>query len=279
MESSFCIWLVRDNVVWQSVELNFPLTNTSPPESSSPIILQANIKNNLKNSPTPSKSPVDFISKGSTCYANTILQALSVIPLLWRASSAESAELFRLLKSIVLNMVIKEKSAVPIDPSNSLWALKPKIPSNCSALFDFSSQQDVAEFLQVVFDELKGALLRTGNLLSNTLRTTITCNSCFCSAVREEKLDIVSVPLTGNFNSSLEKFLSSELLTLENEWSCPSCNACKESIKYTSIIQSTLVLVVHLRRFCVERDKVIKDTQLFKYLPEDFLQIRMADNN
>ena len=176
-------------------------------------------------------------------------------------------------------MVIKEKSAVPIDPSNSLWALKPKIPSNCSALFDFSSQQDVAEFLQVVFDELKGALLRTGNLLSNTLRTTITCNSCFCSAVREEKLDIVSVPMTDNFNSSLEKFLSSELLTLENEWSCPSCNACKESIKYTSIIQSTLVLVVHLRRFCVERDKVIKDTQLFKYLPEDFLQIRMADNN
>ena len=82
MESSFCIWLVRDNVVWQSVELNFPLTNTAPPESSSPIILQAKIKNNLKNSPTPSKSPVDFISKGSTCYPNTILQALSVIPLL-----------------------------------------------------------------------------------------------------------------------------------------------------------------------------------------------------
>ena len=73
--------------------------------------------------------------------------------------------------------------------------------------------------------------------------------------------------------------MSSELLTLENEWSCPSCNACKESIKYTSIIQSTPVLVVHLRRFFVDRDKVVKDTQLFKYLPEDFLQIRMADNN
>ena len=111
------------------------------------------------------------------------------------ASSAESAELFRLLTSTVLNTVIKEKSAVPIDSSNFLWALKPNIPCNCSALFDFISQQNVAEFLQVVFDELKGASLRTGDLLFNTLRTTITCNSCFCSAVREEKLDIVSVPM------------------------------------------------------------------------------------
>ena len=97
MESSFCIW--------QSVELNSPLTNT-PPESSSPLILKAKIKNNLKTSPTPSKSHVGFINKGNICYANTILGALSVIPLCWRTSSAESAQLPPLLKSIALNMAI-----------------------------------------------------------------------------------------------------------------------------------------------------------------------------
>ena len=98
MESSFCIW--------QSVELNSPLTNTPPPESSSPLILKAKIKNNLKTSPTPSKSHVGFINKGNTCYANTILGALSVIPLRWRTSSAESAQLPPLLKSIALNIAI-----------------------------------------------------------------------------------------------------------------------------------------------------------------------------
>ena len=68
------------------------------------------IKNNLKNSPTPSKSPVGFINKGNIYYANTILQALSVIPLHWGPSSAESAQLSPLLKSFALYMAIKKIS-------------------------------------------------------------------------------------------------------------------------------------------------------------------------
>ena len=193
-------------------------------------------------------------------------------------SCAESAQLSPLLKSIAL-IAIKEKSAVPIDPSNFLWVLKCKMSSTCSAPSDFNSQQDVAEVLQVVFDKLKETSIRTDDLLSNTLRTTITFSSCFCSAVREEKLDIVSVPMADNGNSSLEKFLSSELMTLENEWFSASCNSCKESIKDTSIIQSAPILVIHLKSFCVERDKVIKGTQFFECLPEDFLQIKITDKN
>ena len=109
IESSICIWLASANLVWQSVKLNSPLTNT--PESSIPLqILKAKIKNNLKNSPTLSKPPVGFINKGSICYANTILQALSVIPLFWGPSYAESAQLSLLLQSIALNMDIKIKN-------------------------------------------------------------------------------------------------------------------------------------------------------------------------
>ena len=39
-------------------------------------------------------------------------------------------------------------------------------------------------------------------------------------------------------NSPLEKFLSAELLTLDKDWFCLSCNSCKETINNTSIIQS-----------------------------------------
>ena len=70
--------------------------------------------------------------------------------------------------------------------------------------------------------------------------------------------------MADNVNSSLEKFLSSELLTLEDEWFCPSCNSCKENIKDTSIIQSVSVLVIHLK--------------FFKCLPEELLQIIIADS-
>ena len=221
------------------------------------------MKNNLSNSPTPPKSPVIFINKGNTCYANTILQTLSVIQLLWRTSSVDSAQLSTLLKSVTLNMAIKEKSAVHIDPLNSLWALKCKISSTHSAPFNFNSQQDVSEILQVIFDEFKRTSLKTDCLFSDTLRTTITCNSYFCSSVREEKLDIVSVSMADNFNSSLENFLSSDWLTSENDWFCPSCNSFGERIKGTSIIQSTPILVIHLKRFCVVRGKVINEDQFF----------------
>ena len=32
LESCFCIWLVRDNIVWESFELNSLLSNTPPPD-------------------------------------------------------------------------------------------------------------------------------------------------------------------------------------------------------------------------------------------------------
>ena len=155
---------------------------------------------------------------------------------------------------------------MPIDSSSFLWAFKCKISSTRSAPVDCNFQQYVAEILQVVLDKLKETSIRTGDLPSNTLRTTITCNSCFCSAVNEEKINIVSVPMAGNINSSLDKFLSSELLTLENEWFCPSCITCKESNTDTSIIQFAPVFLIHLRHFCVKCDKFIKDTQFF-YMP------------
>ena len=67
-------------------------------------------------------------------------------------------------------------------------------------------------------------------------------------------------------------------MKLENEWFCPSCNSCKESIKDTSFIQSAAVLVIHLKRFCIEH-KVIKDNQFFKCFPEDPPQTRLIDSN
>ena len=130
-------------------------------------------------------------------------------------------------------MATKETLDVPIDPSNFLWAFKCKISSTRSALFGFNFQQDVAEILRAVFDELKGTSIRTDDLFSNPLRTASTCNSCFCSAVRGEKLDIVAVPISDNVNSSLEKFLSLELLILENEWFCLSYNSYNGTIRDT----------------------------------------------
>ena len=80
-------------------------------------------------------------------------------------------------------MAVKKNSNKPIDPSNFLWALKRNLSSMRVAPFDFNSQQDVAEVLQVVLDELTGVSLAVSSLISNVQRTTVSCNnylgSCF----------------------------------------------------------------------------------------------------
>ena len=53
-------------------------------------------------------------------------------------------------------MEIKSRSNKPVDPSNFLWALSRKISKSGHAPLNFNSQQDAAEVLQFVIDELKG---------------------------------------------------------------------------------------------------------------------------
>ena len=124
MECSFCIWLARNNKVWSTKEIDLyfkapedRLVYQNPPSTPS----KANF---LKiNSPLP----VGFINTGSTCYANAILQTLSVLSLLWNRATSESPSLSPLLKSITLNMKIKSRSNKPLAPSNFLWGLTRKI--------------------------------------------------------------------------------------------------------------------------------------------------------
>ena len=72
-----------------------------------------------------------------------------------------------MLRVLSLNMAIKKNSNKPVDPSNFLWGLKPKLCNLRGVPFDFNTQQDVAEILQVVLDELKGVSLAVSQLISN----------------------------------------------------------------------------------------------------------------
>ena len=118
-------------------------------------------------------------------------------------------------------MQIKSRSNKPVDPSNFLWALSRKISESRHASFNLNSQQDAAEVLQFVIDELKGTSVVASDFISNTIRINISCNQCFCFSAKEEKFDILTIPLSPNINSSLSKFLKPEILESENKWFCP----------------------------------------------------------
>ena len=178
-----------------------------------------------------------------------------------------------LLKLITLNMKIKSRSNKPVDPSNSLWALTRKISGSRHAPFNFNSQQDAAEVLQFVIDELQGTSVAANDLISNTIRINVSCNQCFCFSTKEEKLDILTIPLFHNIGSSFSKFLKPEILDSDNKWFCPSCNCLTESTRETSIISSGSILVIQLSRFSTSYSELINDQQVFNCSPELDLKV------
>ena len=158
MECSFCIWRARNNKEWT------PAAKCKLKDSSKETYNSESSMSSLKQTTKPGSNakslrPVGFINKGTTCYANSILQILSVIPTLWNSVPSESNTLSPMLQAISLNMSIKKNSSKHVNPSNFLWALKRKLSNLRGVPVDFNTQQDVAAILQVVLDELKGVSL------------------------------------------------------------------------------------------------------------------------
>ena len=144
-------------------------------------------------------------------------------------------------------MAVKKNSTKPVDPSNFLWALKHKLSTIKGVPFDFNTQEDVAEILQVVLHELKGTSIAASHLICNTQKNTVSCNACFCSSVSEENLDIVTLPVSADIQTFMNPFLKPEILTAQNNWFCPSCNLLCESTRETCIINSGPILIIQIR--------------------------------
>ena len=137
----------------------------------------------------------------------------------------------------------------------------------------YNSQQDATEVLQFVIDKLKGTSVAASDLTSNTIRINVLCKQCFCFSAKEEKLDILTISLSPNINSSFYQFLKPGILDSDNKWFCPSCNCLTESTRETSIISSGSILVIQLSRFSTSYSGLIKDQQVFNCSPELDLKV------
>ena len=184
------------------------------------------------------------------------------MPTIWNRVPSESNHLCPMLRAITLNMAVKKNSTKPVNPSNFLWALKCSLSSTRLTPFDFNSQQDMSEILQVVLDELRGVSLATSSLISNTLRTTVSCNICLCYSVSDENLDILPLQASTATQTSLKQFLSPEILSSGNNWFCPPCKTLSESTRETCVMNSAPILAIQLCYFSNRGSQLVKDETL-----------------
>ena len=85
-------------------------------------------------------------------------------------------------------MAVKKNSTKPVDPSNFLRALKRKLSIIRELPFDFNTQQDVAEILQVVLDEVKGISLAASHLICNNKKSQFLVIPAFVSLCQRKIL-------------------------------------------------------------------------------------------
>ena len=118
-----CIKSLARNNKHLNPAANCKLNDSSKETCNSPSSLSSPRQTNKSVSNTKSIRPVGFINKGNRCYANSILQILSVVSNLWSRVPLESNTLLPMLQAISLNMAVKKNSTKLVDPSNFLWAL------------------------------------------------------------------------------------------------------------------------------------------------------------
>ena len=159
-------------------------------------------------------------------------------------------------------MWLLKRWTTPFDPSNFVWALHRKLSTNKQLPFQWNTQQDVPEILQVVLDELKAHSTIARNILATSARISTTCSTCGCCNIDEVKLDILLLPLTKSISLSLDRYLSSENLNGVNKWFCPACKEIMGSTREARTVNSGSVLVLQLRRYDKFKGAVIKNNRV-----------------
>ena len=257
-KSSFCIWLARNSKSW--------LPNADHPKQSkqarfkAPLPVRGPRKTYQVMSSASRKSdqPIHagFFNKGNTCYVNSILQALSVLPNLWCQYPSETSNISAVVRTFLHNMSQLKRSIDPLDPSDFLKALESEMSVKTGATFNINSQQDAQEVLQILLDELVGSSVLAKDLITTTVRSVITCDTCQFDSVSEESHTVIPTPVCNSINDSFSEFLAPLTLTGNNKWLCPLCNSKQDSTKEMFVSSLGDIIIIHLKRFKVDEKNI-----------------------
>ena len=134
--------------------------------------------------------------------------------------------------------------------------------------------------LQVILEELIGSSVLAKDLITTTVRSTITCDTCQFASVSEENLTIIPIPVSNSIGDSFSEFLAPKTLNGENKWLCPLCESRQDSTIEVCISGSGDVVIIHLKRFQMnQNNQLSKNCLPIKCFNESFkIPTRVSEN-
>ena len=122
--------------------------------------------------------PSGLQNLGSTCYANSILQALLSVPEFSLKCMPEVSARPSFAKAFRLILTLLKSSKVSINPTKFLAELGSLISKEKRRTFKPNKQHDVPEVLSYMLDCLIGKSSFLAEIVTSTFRVRHTCHKC-----------------------------------------------------------------------------------------------------
>ena len=272
IKASFFIWQSKDSKTW-----NKPVT--TPPDNTMKPVVTPQVNTNLnsrvrQNKTMPSAnsnqsqnktstvvSNVGLINKGNTCYINSCLQCLSVMPEFWSNLSSSAEKPIPFVSSFLKIMSLLKTAKYAIDPSQFLRFLKQVLTKTGRTDFNLFEQQDASEILSCVLNELCSESLQASIPIKLHVKNTVTCNLCFQSSVTEDPFMILQLSVSDSTQSAIDSFLKPEELTNNNLFFCNYCASLQPAVLEHEFSRLGDFLIIQIKRFLNFSGTVTKNTK------------------
>ena len=268
LTSSFQIWLSRDSHDWnphktfshQPSKYVAPLKIAKEKEQ-----IETRSFSSSKNHKEQHKNNCGLMNKGNTCYANASLQALSTLDKFWSSFSSQSATSSLFVSSFVKLMSLLKTSRNALDPSQFLKRLDQLIKKAGNKSFKLFQQQDAAEVLSYILEELCSESIHAMNLLSTYTRQHITCTACQQISTSEESTTLFQLPVSDSVQNSFDSFLKPD--SVDNFY-CNICSKHQPAIIDHEFSRIGNYLILQLKRFTGLPNAVRKNIQKVVCTPQ-----------
>ena len=276
IKASFYVWQSRDSFEWknpsnpkssnldsQEQGKTFQCTNSQTGFSKSRTNKTKPPHTDSYSQPPPKnfvKAHVGLFNKGNTCYINSCLQCLSVMPEFWSCFS-NLPRLSPFVSSFLRIMTMLTSSKASVDPSQFLRFLEQVLRKSGKSDFNLFQQQDACEILSCILDELWGESPTATNLTKVHLKNTITCNTCLENNIHEDPFSILQLPVADSVQQSVDMFLRSEDLIGTNSYFCNVCSSHQPAVLEHEFSRLGNFLIIQLKRFSNFSGSVTKDAR------------------